>query len=151
VVLGQPDRVEPERLGPGRVVELEAVDVGVAHPPVEVRHLQSEPDVHERLLITAPGRAATPGYRTAPDARRRSTSSDAKPQVRRASRVCWPGAGGGPATAPGVRLNRGAGAGWTTPSTSTKVPRWRLCGCATASSGSSTGATQASVPSKRAH
>ncbi len=34
---------------------------------------------------------------------------------------------GGPG---GVRLNRGAGAGCTTPSTSTNVPRWTLCGCA---------------------
>ena len=56
-------------------------------------------------------------------------SSGAKPQSARASSVCSPGAGGGRGDAPGVRLNRGAGAGWTTPPTSVKVPRSRRCGC----------------------
>ena len=50
----------------------------------------------------------------------------------------------------GVRLKRGAGAGCTTPSTSTKVDRAWLCGCRCASHGERTGATQASVPSKTA-
>ena len=47
--------------------------------------------------------------------------------------------------AAGVRLNRGAGAGWTRPSTSTNVPRATLCGWAAASDIVSTGAKQTSV------
>ena len=31
--------------------------------------------------------------------------------------VCWPGAGGGSDSPPGVREKRGDGAGWVTPST----------------------------------
>ena len=46
--------------------------------------------------------------------------------------------------------NRGAGAGWGTPSRSTIVPRARTCGCSAASRIVSTGATHASVPSARA-
>jgi hypothetical protein len=50
-----------------------------------------------------------------------------------------------------VRLKRGAGAGCTTPPTFAKVPRATLCGCAGASSQSSTGAKQASLPSSSTH
>ena len=50
--------------------------------------------------------------------------------------------------AEGVRLKRGAGAGCTRPSTSTKVARAWLCGCRWASHGERTGTAQASVPSK---
>jgi len=35
--------------------------------------------------------------------------------------VCWPAWGGGRSMAPGVRLKRGAGAGWGIPATSTNV------------------------------
>ncbi len=52
--------------------------------------------------------------------------------------------------ADGVREKRGAGAGCTAPSTSTKVERATLCGCRCASQGERTGTTQASVPSKMA-
>src|SRR5690606_14100925 len=38
-------------------------------------------------------------------------------------------------TEPGVRENRGAGAGWRTPSISTKASRARIWGCSAASSG----------------
>ena len=58
-----------------------------------------------------------------------------------------PGTGGGSGTAAGVRLNRGAGAGWRTPPTSMNVPRATLCGCPGASAMLSTGVTQASDPS----
>src|SRR5690606_30239472 len=44
------------------------------------------------------------------------------------SEVCSPGAGIGPGGPAGVAENRGAGAGWITPSTSTKVPRSTRCG-----------------------
>lgn len=48
-----------------------------------------------------------------------------------------------------IPFERGAGAGCVTPSISMKVLRAMLCGCAGASSMSSTGAKQMSVPSMR--
>ena len=59
-----------------------------------------------------------------------------------------PGTDGGPAIRPGVRLNRGDGAGCVTPPWLSNVPLAALCGCPAASSIRSTGATHASVPSK---
>src|SRR6266404_303552 len=53
--------------------------------------------------------------------------------------------------ADGVREKRGAGAGCTTPSTSTKILRSAMCGCCGASDSDSTGAKQTSVPSMIAH
>src|SRR3982075_1489664 len=53
--------------------------------------------------------------------------------------------------AEGVREKRGAGAGCTTPSTSTKILRSAMCGCFGASDSDSTGAKQTSVPSMIAH
>src|SRR6266436_6943682 len=58
----------------------------------------------------------------APHARSRSKSEALKPQSRSASSVCSPGRAGGRWIALGVRLKRGAGAGWITPFSSTKVP-----------------------------
>ena len=49
---------------------------------------------------------------------------------------------------PALRRSGGPGAGWTTPATSVKVPRNWLWGWSGASRIESTGATQASVPSK---
>ena len=49
---------------------------------------------------------------------------------------------------PGVRLKRGAGAGCGAPSTSMKVPRATLCGCARASFIVRTGAKHTSWPAK---
>jgi hypothetical protein len=83
----------------------------------------------------------------APHARSRSKSGALKPQSRSASSVCSPGRAGGRWIALGVRLNRGAGAGWITPFSSTKVARWRLCGWRGASSMLSKGAKQTSLPS----
>src|SRR5207253_5101109 len=60
---------------------------------------------------------------TAPASTSLATSSEERPQSRRAASVCSPGAGGGPAMSAPVRLNLGAGAGWTTPSRSTNVCR----------------------------
>jgi hypothetical protein len=64
--------------------------------------------------------------------------------------VSAPGKPGAPPASPGVRLNRGAAAGCTTPSTDVNVPRLTLCGCAGASPRVSTGAKQVSVPSSSA-
>ena len=50
-----------------------------------------------------------------------------------------------------VLLNLGAGAGCTTPSVFTNVPRAALCGCIGASSQSNPGAKHASVPSSNSH
>src|ERR1700730_17822892 len=61
------------------------------------------------------------------------------------------GASGGDGVADGVRLKRGAGAGWVMPSTVTKVPRALLWGWFGASSSERTGAKQASLPSRRRH
>ena len=74
-----------------------------------------------------------------------------RPQSSSPSRVCSPAWAGGRATAPGVRLRRGAGAGCRTPATSTTIERATLCGWAAASLMVSTGAKQTSVPSIRAH
>ena len=70
------------------------------------------------------------------------------PQAVSASRVCSPGSAGALLMVDAVREKRGAGAGWVTPSCSTKVPRAARCGWAGASARGTTGATQASVPSK---
>ncbi len=70
------------------------------------------------------------------------------PQAASASRVCSPGRAGGASRVGAVREKRGAGAGWVTPSRSTKVPRAARCGWCGASARGTTGATQASVPSK---
>ena len=84
----------------------------------------------------------------APAVRSAATSLGSSPQSPRASSPCWPGLGGGRRIAPGVPANRGQGAGWTTPATSVKVSRDWLWGWSGASAGESTGAAQASVPSK---
>lgn len=62
-----------------------------------------------------------------------------------------PGGRDGDWMAPGVLVNRGAGAGWMTPSCSTNVPRARLCGWSGASMSESTGAKQTSLPSRSSH
>src|SRR5262249_53271357 len=74
------------------------------------------------------------------------------PQSASASRVCSPGYGGGVLKLAGVAEKRGAGAGWATPYDRTNVPLAASCGCvpAAASDSDSTGATQASEPSKTA-
>src|SRR5436189_1864903 len=59
-------------------------------------------------------------------------------QSLRISSVCSPGRGGGPPSSAGVRLNRGAGAGCTTPSRSTNTPRAVLYRCRVASVSDST-------------
>ena len=64
--------------------------------------------------------------------------------------VCSPGYAGGRSSVDGVRSNRGAGADCGTPSTVRYVPRAARCGCAAASSQSSTGATHASLPANTA-
>ena len=91
------------------------------------------------------------GYATAPDARSAATSSVAKPQSVSTSSVCWPGHAGGRWISPGVRLNRGDGAGCSKPSRSTIVSRACTWGCAAASSIVSTGAKHASVRSSTSH
>jgi hypothetical protein len=53
----------------------------------------------------------------APQATRSAAS--ARPHAVSASVVCWPGAGAGSDSSPGVRENRGAGAGSMKPSRST--------------------------------
>ena len=65
-------------------------------------------------------------------ARSRSSSS-------RSARVWSPGSAGGDGADAAVRENRGAGAGCTTPSTVTNVPRARLCGWFGASASPRTG------------
>ncbi len=54
---------------------------------------------------------------------RESISSAENPSRERTSSVCWPGCGGGDDIAPGVLLNRGAGAGCITPAIFTNVSR----------------------------
>ncbi len=66
----------------------------------------------------------------APTSRRLASSVAVNPQAPSASSVCSPGAGGGPGSAQGVRLKRGAGAGRGPPAVSTNVPRHRLWGWA---------------------
>ena len=101
----------------GATVDERAPRIRAAHAP--------------RALATADGRDDRVGRRQAiaPDARRDSTSAAAKPQSASTSSVCWPGHAGGRWIAPGVRLNRGAGAGWSSPCSSTIVPRAWMCGC----------------------
>ena len=78
------------------------------------------------------GRESRPGcprrYLAAPEASSASTSSRANPQSSSTSCVCCPGWAGGRSTAPGVRLRRGAGAGWSAPATSMKVPLRHVVG-----------------------
>ena len=65
----------------------------------------------------------------APDARRAaSRSASATPHSPSTSSVCWPAWAGGRWIDASVREKRGAGAGWTTPSRSTKVERATLWG-----------------------
>ena len=68
-----------------------------------------------------------------------------KPHSANAASVPAPGSSGPVGFAGTVRLKRGAGPGWLTPSISIKVPRAAMCGCVGASAMSSTGETQASV------
>ena len=56
-----------------------------------------------------------------------------------------------PGSLPGVRLNRGAGAGWSRPYSFTTVLRALMCGWSTASAIVSTGAKHASVCSRISH
>lgn len=93
----------------------------------------------------------TAGYETTPASRRSFTSAGENPQPVRTSSVCAPRSGADELTSGGVRLNRGAGAGWRTPSTSTKARRATACGCSGASAIDSTGAKQTSVPSITRH
>ena len=87
--------------------------------------------------------------RMAPEARRPATSAASRPQSARASSACCPGLGGGRRMAPGCARRTGARVpAGRTPATSVKVPRARLWGWSGASARESTGATQASVPSK---
>jgi Cysteine-rich domain len=72
---------------------------------------------HDAGSVRLEGAQAGPGaraWRAAPQATRASASG--RPQAVRASRVCWPGAGAGVGSRPGVREKRGAGAGWIMPS-----------------------------------
>ena len=71
-------------------------------------------------------------------------------QSRATSAVSAPGRAGPLRTAVGVAEKRGAGAGWVMPPWSVKVPRAARCGWCGASRRDSTGATQASEPSKTA-
>ena len=64
------------------------------------------------------------------------------------SPVCSPMAGGGSSSRAGVAEKRGAGAGWTTSSRVTNVPRATLCGCCGASDIDNTGKTHPSTPAK---
>ena len=93
------------------------------------------------------------GPPTAPASRSAATSS--KPQSAQNLVGVLAGLGGGRESAAGVRLKRGAGAGWSTPPASTNVPRAARCGCCGASSASSTGACTpprppAAPPTRRA-
>src|SRR5205085_1503236 len=83
-------------------------------------------------------------HATAPSFAKPASSASEKPQLANGfDRAC-----SRPRGWAGVREKRGAGAGWTTPSTSTKPVRATACGWRAASSGVSTGVTQASVPAK---
>ena len=79
-------------------------------------------------------------WRTTPSATRASTVSWSSPNSASAVRVWSPGRAGPPGSSVTVREKRGAGAGCTTPSTSTKVRRYRFCACSGASERLSTGA-----------
>ena len=71
-----------------------------------------------------------------------------KPQSCNAASVALPDGAGALGTSGAVREKRGAGAGCWTPSTSVKVPRCTLCGCARASFIVRTGAKHTSWPAK---
>src|SRR5262249_17455087 len=81
----------------------------------------------------------------------RSTSAALKPQSASAARPPSPRLGAPRRPAARVREKRGAGAGWATPPTSTKLPRAALCGWRLDSENVSTGAKQASEPSNTLH
>ena len=164
MVLGHPNRVEarPPRLArPGRAP---AVDLSVGVLAVEVLQCDPEAYVHEHLLSCE----AVHGKEMSRDqvrcrllrfdlADRSRLPELARPPKRRTPSRPAPRRCAGPAgrvarpISGTVRLKRGAGAGWTTPSISMKVCRPALCGWSRASSGLRTGAKQASVPSNRAH
>ena len=73
-----------------------------------------------------------------------------KPKSASTASVCSPTHGTALPRAPGVRENRGAGSGCTSPSTSAKTARAARWGSDSTSSGARTGVTQASVPAKTA-
>lgn len=86
-----------------------------------------------------------------PRARHASTSRGESQSFSASSTVSGAAGLGGVGFPVGVPLKRGAGAGCTTPSTSTKLPRSLKCACPDASANESTGAKQTSVPSSSAH
>src|SRR5215472_2008752 len=90
-------------------------------------------------------------YSTIPSALRRPIAAASSPWAVSNSSVCSPGPGGGETGPAGVRLKRGAGAGWGIPASSIKLSRAWLCGWTGASSIASTGAKQASLPSMSSH
>src|SRR4029453_10620602 len=90
-------------------------------------------------------------YLTAPASRSFATLSGSSPHSVSTSSVCCPACDGGRCTPPGVFEKRGAGAGCTTPLSSTKVPRSALCGWFGASDSESTGAKHTSVCSMISH
>jgi MFS family permease len=67
----------------------------------------------------AGGSKPAPDCTTTPPSTSASTSASAKPQSVRTARLCSPGSAGGQPSTAGVRMNRGAGAGCSTPSLST--------------------------------
>src|SRR2546423_100570 len=87
----------------------------------------------------------------APAERSLAISASDRSQSASASSVSAAGADGGREIPPGVRLKRGAGAGWVTPPTSVNTWRATLCGWRGASSSVRTGAKQTSVPSMISH
>ena len=97
--------------------------------------------------LAAGSPVSTCGQRMAPDVRS-SAISPAQPPLGQRLVACWPGIGRRPPDGARGAGKRGAGAGWTTPATSVKVRRDRLCGWSGASAGERTGAAQASLPSK---
>src|SRR5215467_4699627 len=105
-------------------------------------------DHHGAIVRHENGCPARPGadQLTAPPSRRAVISAVVRPRPASTSRVSLPGRTGGEGGPQGVRANRGAGPGWTTPPTSMKVPRAALWGWAGASRGLTTGATHASEP-----
>ena len=69
-------------------------------------------EVAAQIGLGAGGRRQA--WMAAPQATRSLASG--RPQAVRASIVCWPAAGAGSESWPGVREKRGAGAGWIMPS-----------------------------------
>ena len=82
-------------------------------PPRRIAQRAGLPQLRVRgRLVGSTGRGRQ-DWRAAPQATRLAASG--RPQAVRASRVCWPGAGAGSDSRPGVREKRGAGAGWMKP------------------------------------